>query len=134
VCAKVAEVMSQEEKWLAFACHVGGAIGAVLLPNLGFLVPLILWLAKRQQSAYVDRHGKEALNFQLNMLILALLLYLVISLLRGSMFRPAHVLEWPSLPWFSVLLLINILLSVLAGIEAYQGRDYRYPFIFRIVR
>lgn len=126
--------MTQEEKWLAFACHVGGGIGFALLANLGFLVPLVLWLAKRQQSPYVDRHGKEAVNFQLNMLALGLLLYLVISLLRGSVFRPTHVLEWPSLPWFSALLLINILLSALAGIEAYHGRDYRYPFIYRIIR
>ncbi|GBD36587.1 hypothetical protein HRbin36_01712 [bacterium HR36] len=126
--------MTQEEKWLAFACHVGGGVGCALLANLGFLVPLILWLAKRHQSAYVDRHGKEAVNFQLNMLILGWLLYLVISLLRGSVLRPTHVLEWPLLPWFSALVLINLILSVLAGIEAYHGRDYRYPFIFRLIR
>ncbi|GBD36492.1 hypothetical protein HRbin36_01617 [bacterium HR36] len=125
---------SEQEKWLAFACHIGGAIGAVLLANLGFVVPLVLWLAKRHESPHVDQHGKEALNFQLNMLLLGLLLYLVLSLLRGSALRPLHILEWHSLPWFSALLLINIILSVLAGIEAYNGKPYYYPYIVRIVR
>lgn len=126
--------MSQEEKWLAFACHVGGAIGAVLLANLGFLVPLVLWLAKRQQSAYVDRHGKEALNFQLNMLLAGLLLLALLSMFRGSILRPFQILEWHNLPVFSLLLVLNIVLSVLAGIEAYNGRDYRYPFVVRLIR
>jgi len=125
---------SEQEKWLAWACHVGGGVGAILLANLGFLVPLVIWLAKRHESALVDSHGKEAVNFQLNMLIVGVLLYLVLSLLRGSLFRPLHILELQSLPWFSALDLINILLSVLAGIEAFNGRSYRYPFIVRIIR
>lgn len=125
---------SEQEKWLAFACHVGGGLGAALLANLGFIVPLVIWLAKRRESALVDEHGKEALNFQLNMLGLGAVLYLVLSLIRGSIFRPGHVLEWHALPWFSALLVANIILSILAGIEAYHGKSYRYPWIIRLVR
>lgn len=125
---------SEQEKWLAFACHVGGGLGAALLANLGFIVPLVLWLAKRHESRFVDHHGREALNFQLNMLVLGVALYVVISLFRGTLFRVSSILDWPLLPWFSILLLINIILSVLAGIEAYNGKDYRYPYIFRLVK
>ncbi|MCS7015292.1 MAG: DUF4870 domain-containing protein [Gemmatales bacterium] len=125
---------SEQEKWLAFACHLGGALGAILFANLGFLVPLIIWLIKREESPHVNHHGKEALNFQLNMLLLGLALYLVLSLLRGSLFRPFDILQWHSLPWFSALLILNLVLSILASIEAYNGKKYSYPFIVRIVR
>jgi uncharacterized Tic20 family protein len=33
------------------------------------LAPLIVWLMKRDESPEIDAHGKEAVNFQISMLI-----------------------------------------------------------------
>src|SRR4051812_21576166 len=56
------EGATRDERTLAVMCHVGGFLTA-------FVVPLVLWLAKRRDSAFVDRHGKEAINFQLTLMV-----------------------------------------------------------------
>src|SRR6516162_2610753 len=52
----------KDERMMAMFCHLGGILG-------GFLVPLIIWMIKKEESRYIDYHGKEALNFQITMLI-----------------------------------------------------------------
>ena len=50
-------------------CHLSALAGFVI-PGAGHILgPLIVWLVKRGESAEIDAHGKEALNFQISMLI-----------------------------------------------------------------
>ena len=54
--------------WSAFI-HASALLG-VFMHFPGHLIPpLILWLIKRDESPDLDAHGKEAVNFQLSMLI-----------------------------------------------------------------
>jgi len=39
----------------------------------GFLVPLILWLTKKDEVMGMDKHGKAILNFRISMFIYVLL-------------------------------------------------------------
>ena len=48
-----------------------------------FLGPLIVWLIKKNEMPYVDQQGKEAINFQLNMLGWTIVLGLVVVLTLG---------------------------------------------------
>src|SRR5205814_10024837 len=50
-------------------CHASALLG-VFLHFPGYLLgPLIVWMAKRDNSPEIDAHGKESLNFQISMLI-----------------------------------------------------------------
>src|SRR4051812_16362697 len=51
-----------EDRTMAVICHVGGILTAPLLPGL-------IWLLKKDESRFVDDQGKEALNFQITLLI-----------------------------------------------------------------
>src|SRR5713101_1507943 len=53
---------TQDDKTMGMICHFLGII-------LGIIGPLIIWLIKKDQSKFVDDQGKEALNFQLTLLI-----------------------------------------------------------------
>src|SRR3546814_19588256 len=54
--------VSSDEKLFAIFAHIGTIISS-------FLIPLIIWLVKKDDSKFIDHHGKEALNFQITMFI-----------------------------------------------------------------
>ena len=47
--------------------HLSAFAGAIVA--LAFVGPLIMWLARRDEHPFLDHHGKEALNFNLSMLL-----------------------------------------------------------------
>src|SRR5215510_683688 len=52
----------EDEKMWAIGAHLGPFL-------IGFIAPLVVWLMFKDRSAFLDRHGKESLNFQLTVLI-----------------------------------------------------------------
>ena len=62
-----AEPASDERTWAMF-CHLSGFLGYfVVVPFASIIGPLVVWLLKKDASAFVDAHGKEAINFQITM-------------------------------------------------------------------
>ena len=104
---------TSDERTMALLVHIGGII-------TGFIVPLIIWLIKKDESDFVDHHGREALNFQITVLIAmfvsAILTYVVIGCLL-----------------FPVVMIADIVFGVLAAVAANKGEWYKYPVSIRIV-
>lgn len=114
-------IMSQaeEQQWAMFT-HISALAG--VLTGIGFIVgPLIMWLLRKDQSAYIDEHGKEAVNFQITMMIAAFISSLLIILLIG-------------LPLLLVVILAMVILPIVAGLKAGKGESYRYPFTIRLIK
>ncbi|SDI34206.1 DUF4870 domain-containing protein [Pseudomonas panipatensis] len=108
---------SQEARQWAMFCHYAAFLGLVF-PFGNLLGPLIVWQIKRESDPFVDRQGKEALNFQITV-SLALLVSLMLCVLVIG---------------FLLLALVSagaLVLTVIAGVKANEGRDYRYPFTWR---
>lgn len=99
-----------------------------LLPiAVGFIAPLIIWLIKKDESRYLDHHGREALNFQLNVLILTLTLsFLAMALM---IFLIGIIL----FPLIFAVAVGALVLEILAGIAANRGEWHRYPCAVRII-
>ena len=69
----VEEVDKSARRW-AMACHLAGLAWLIwwIVPAIGgILGPLIVWQVKKDEHSFVDEHGKEAFNFQISMLIYA---------------------------------------------------------------
>jgi uncharacterized Tic20 family protein len=113
-------VPTAEEKIWGMIAHVS----TVVLSVFG---PLLVILIKGKQSVWVERQAKEALNFQLTVLVLAAVL-LVAGLL---LFCFGGFLLWKLL---APLGLVVAVLSVYAGIKANEGMLFRYPFNVRLVK
>lgn len=119
------------------AAHLSGSLLSVFLANwglLGLIGPLIVWLIEKDQSAYIADQAKEALNFQLTILIAALIFGLAGTMLTlvtcgvGSLIVvPAAILV------FGALLILDLVFGILAGLAASNGQYYRYPFVVRLV-
>lgn len=113
-------VSAEERQWGMFA-HLA-ALAGLLVGGLMFVGPLIVWLMKKDQSKFVDFHGKESLNFQLNILIYYVITMVVTVATCGITF-----------PLPLVVLVYSIVMPIIAGMAANKGESYQYPFTFRMI-
>jgi uncharacterized Tic20 family protein len=102
------------------ACHLSALAGFVV-PAFGHVLgPLIVWLIKRGDSPEIDAHGKEALNFQISMLIYNLVAAVLCLLLIGFAL-------------LAVLHILNVVFVIIAALKAGEGQMYRYPLTLRLI-
>jgi uncharacterized Tic20 family protein len=70
---------SSARQW-AMGCHLVALTG-YFIPIASIVAPLVIWLLKREESAFIDDQGKESVNFQLSILIYFIVAILLIPLL-----------------------------------------------------
>jgi len=115
----VSSSSSSVRTWCILA-HATALVG-FLVPVAGHIVgPLIVWLAKRQDSPEIDAHGKESMNFQISMLIWNVIAGILCLVLIG-------------IPILILLHILNIIFVIVASIQASEGKLYRYPLAIRLI-
>ena len=57
--------LTSEEKNYAMLAHLL-ALAGLILPFGSIIGPLVIWLIKKDESPFVDKNGKESLNFQIS--------------------------------------------------------------------
>src|SRR5438105_14956442 len=67
--APATSVSSSNVRMWNILCHASALLGVFLHFPAHLLGPLIVWLAKRDDSPEIDAHRRESLNFQISMLI-----------------------------------------------------------------
>lgn len=102
-----------EQRSIAMLVHLGGIF-------FGFLPSLIVFLVKKDDP-YLCEQAKEALNFQITMLIAMVVAWISMFLLIGFLLMPAVGIT-------------NLVLCIIAGIKTNNGENYRYPFALRLVK
>ena len=112
----------QARGW-AMLCHIG-TLPALIIPAGNIIVPLVLWMAKKDESDFVDDQGKESLNFQISLTV-----YLILAgfLAILKMITISKILVF-------VVGVFGIICVITATIKAHRGERYRYPFSIRFVR
>ncbi len=107
-------------QWGMFA-HLAGFLG-YLLPGIGQLIgPLLVWQLKKDLDPFVDDQGKEALNFQITVTLLALLCFPLMLVAIGFFLLPLVIFG-------------TVVLMIVAAIKANEGQAYRYPFCWRLIK
>src|SRR5437763_13076159 len=115
-----APALNNVRTWCAL-CHASALLG-VFLHFPGHLIPpLIVWLMKRDESPELDAHGKEAVNFQISMLIYNAIAAVFCLVLIGFFF-------------LAVLWALNAVLVIIAAIKASDGKFFRYPMTIRFIQ
>ncbi len=110
----VAQTPSNDDRNLAMLAHLLGIVS-------GFVGALIIWLVKKDQSAFVDEQGKEALNFQITVMIGFVGSWILMFVLIGMLLMP-------------LLLIANLVFCILAAVAASKGEHYKYPFAIRLLK
>ena len=105
---------SKDDCNLAMLAHLLGIFTS-------FVGALIIWLVKKDDSAFVAQEGAEALNFQITVALGWVVAMMLSMILIGFLLYP-------------VLLIGNLIFCILAASSASKGQGYRYPFTLRLVR
>jgi uncharacterized Tic20 family protein len=136
-------MQQQEERNWALAMHLGGIAGMLFIPPAGnIIVALVLWLIKRNESDFLNTCGKEALNFQITLSIINVILNLfgMFNHWQWGWGRPGfdHYWDVTDISIFhgtrGVVYLINIIFSAIAASKVHNGVQYRYPISWRLVK
>ena len=144
--------MSQEtQNNNALFIHLS-ALSNLFIPLGNLIFPIVLWQAFKKEGAFVDHHGKEAVNFNLSFFIYSIVIIIVfIASLLGVIFNSFQMNELNNpdqvfeilfssggiLFSLFVLILLGIfkfILIILAAIKAGQGELYRYPLTIRFIK
>ncbi|MEY1660892.1 DUF4870 domain-containing protein [Isoalcanivorax beigongshangi] len=109
-----------EDRNMAMACHLAALIG-LLIPFGTLLGPLVLWLLKKDQSPFIDEQGKEAINFNITMLLAGIVSAVLTMVLVGFLLLAVVGIAW-------------LVLTIVAAVKVSNGQSYRYPFTLRLVK
>lgn len=111
------------------------ALSGLVIPFGNLLGPLILWVMKKEESPFVDRHGKAAVNFHISLLI-----YVVVALMVFVVFGLATIgigflLLLPFIILGAIaLFVLEVIFPILAGLKAQNGEDYQYPLTIHFLK
>lgn len=147
------DAINKHERNMAGFIHLS-TFTKYFFPFGNFIFPLLLWVLNKDKLPFVDSNGKQALNFQISLLLYSLVLGLIsipILLMAGWEFveftnfwqynRHELDLNFSHLPGLGtnviilmilgmlgiVLLLIDILCTIIATLRANEGKLYKYP-------
>lgn len=104
-------VPTSDERTMAILSHV-------LCIVVWLFAPLIIYLVKKDESAFVAAHAKEALNFQITMTIVVIVCFISII---------GIFLLW-------LVGIVSTILIIVATIKASENKLYRYPFNIRFIK
>jgi len=112
---------TENERTWGMLAHLS-ALAGLVLPLAGIVIgPLVVWLARRDESEFVAGHAKEALNFNISVLLGALACMLLMLVFIGFLLGTALFIAW-------------LVMTLIAAIKASEGHIYRYPFSLRLVK
>lgn len=111
----MAESLTSEERTWGMASHLSSLAGFVI-PFGNVVGPLVVWLVKRESSAFVDEQGKESLNFEISIAIGFAIS--VVLMIVGIGFLTLFALA-----------ILQVILAIMAAMAANSGTHYRYPLL-----
>ncbi len=116
-----------EERTWALLGHLS-ALSAFIVTGIGCVLgPLIIWLVKRDTLPFAADQAKEALNFNITILIAAagLILFTIITIGIGALI---------AVPLGFALFFYWLIFTIIAAVNANNGVRYRYPLTLRLVQ
>ena len=110
----------QARTWAMF-CHLSALAVFLGIPFGNILGPLVIWLIKKDESAFVDDQGKEALNFQISITIYFFAALLLMFIIIG-------------IPIMIGLGIFQLIIVIVAAVKANNGEKFRYPVCIRFIQ
>ncbi|MGQ0442701.1 MAG: DUF4870 domain-containing protein [Methylophilaceae bacterium] len=106
-------IPSNDDKNIATVTHLGGTV-------FSFIPGLIVWLLKKDDSVYISDQAKEALNFQITVLLAYFIAGILVFILIGFVL-------------LGIIWLLNVVFCIVAAISTSKGEAYRYPICLRLI-
>jgi uncharacterized Tic20 family protein len=118
----------EADKQAAMWAHFGGTL-------FGFIPSLVLWLLFRQRGTRTGTEAKEALKWQITIGIGLLVLGMVRSVFSAIVYATAGYALVGFLDFLiSLVGIVNVVFSIIAGTRVHAAGSYQYPFAFRFIK
>ncbi len=118
---KTGKELNKDARMWAMICHLS-ALAGLVVPVVGCIVgPLVIWQIKKEEFPFVDEQGKEAVNFQISMLIYGIVAGLLCFACVGFVLLPA-------------VAIFDLIFLLIAAVKANDGYHYRYPLTIRFIK
>ncbi|MEX2525104.1 MAG: DUF4870 domain-containing protein [Gammaproteobacteria bacterium] len=114
------ETIDKDARTWAMITHLVALAGFVL-PFGNILGPLVIWSIKKDEHAFVNEQGKEAINFQLTMTIAFIVAFILVFVVIG-------------IPLLVVLCIFTLIMIVVAAVKTNDGTHFRYPVTIRFFK
>lgn len=111
---------SDVRNW-GMAAHLSSFVGVFVGGVAAFVGPLAIWLLKREEHPFIEHHAKEALNFNLSILLYGVVSGLLVLVLVG-------------IPLLVAVVVVYVVFTIIAAVKAANGEGYRYPLTIRFVK
>jgi len=110
------ESVPSDQRTMALAAHLLGTF-------TGFIGALIIWLINKDDAgkAFVVDQAKEALNFQITVMIAMVISIILMIVIIGGLLAP-------------LVGVVNLVFCIIAAVKANNGEAYRYPFTLRLIK
>jgi uncharacterized protein len=107
-------MVKSEERMLAAILYVV----SLFFPIIG---PLVIWLLKKDESSFINYHGREYFNFFISYTVYSVISGILVFLIVGIF------LLW-------ILGIMALVFTIIAALKAYEGNEYRFPLVFRVIK
>lgn len=106
-----------EENTYLMLMHLSQLAG-ILIPVVGFVLPVIMWLTNKENNAKVDLHGKNIMNFMISFLIYGFVCAITIILIPLSI----------------VVGIVFLVFLIMASVKANSGTYWKYPLTIQFLK
>jgi uncharacterized Tic20 family protein len=113
-------ILSETERNWAMLCHLS-AFAGFFFPFGSVIGPLICWLSKKDESAWVNENGSTSLNFQLSILLYIILAIPLIFIVIG-------------IPIVILLVILKVICIIIASVKAAKGEKFKYPLAIPFIQ
>lgn len=154
------ETLTKHERNLSAFIHAS-TFSKYFIPFGNFIFPLLLWMANKTEHKFVDYNGKQALNFQISVLLYGVVLASITAVLffvfafefvgflnvlelnehnlsetyHGHSGKGVHIIFMVLAGTMGLgLLIADIVCSILATIKSSRGEQYSYPFTIKFIK
>jgi len=136
---EASDAPKKKDYTMAMLCHLLALTALIGVPFGNILGPLVIWLIKKEQDPFVDKCGKESLNFQITALLAgaALGLFALFSMMIAMipLIGMISFLFLPLIALLGIALIVAVIVyTVIASIKTSEGTHYRYPYNLRLIK
>ena len=115
----VASARPLDQNTWAMLLHISQFSGFII-PFAGFIVPIVLWQMKKDESTVLDRNGRIIANWLISALIAGSVFWMLSFILIG-------------IPLLLILGFLCVIFPIIGAIKASHGEAWPYPLSYRFL-
>lgn len=96
-------------------------LSSFVIPGLGIILPIVLWIAHKDQNEDINQHGRVTANWLLSLLVYSVICFILTFIIIGAL-------------GFIALGLLNVIFAIVAAVKANNGELWVYPLSFQFIK